>query len=289
MKKISIVGLGLMGGSLGLALRKARGADEICAYARREETRKLALERGVADVVEASVARAVAGADLVVFCVPVLAVPALSRECLAEFSEGCVVTDVGSTKLQLIEEMDSVLSGTGATFVGSHPIAGSERAGLEAAREDLYAGALVAVTPRTGSDEPDPSVDCVKELWCGLGCQVKIMSPDDHDRVIAATSHLPHVVASLLVETAVREDTAGPEGLWGGGLRDTTRIAAGSEDIWHDIVKTNRTFVSAELERFSKLLDRVRAMIERGDFDDVKAFLAESRRKRQALDSSDGE
>ena len=284
MKKISIVGLGLMGGSLGLALRKTRTAEVICAYARREETRSLALELGVADEVEAEVGSAVDGADLVVFCVPVLAIPDLSRRCLSSFSEGCVVTDVGSTKLHLVKEMDAALAGTGATFVGSHPIAGSERTGLEAAREDLFAGALVAVTPRSGSDAAAPSVVLVRDFWKRLGCEVKMMSAADHDRVIAATSHLPHVVASVLVETAVREDTAGPEGLWGGGLRDTTRIAAGSEDLWHDIVKTNRDFVSSELQRFSELLDRVRSMIERGDFDGVKAFLAQTRKKRQALD-----
>lgn len=278
----------MMGGSLGLALRKMRAAEMICAYARREETRSLALELGVADEVEAEVEPAVDGADLVVFCVPVLAIPDLSRRCISAFAEGCVVTDVGSTKLQLVKEMDDVLAGTGATFVGSHPIAGSERTGLEAAREDLYRGALVAVTPRAVPDAGDPSVVRVCDFWKGLGCEVKMMGPGDHDRVIAATSHLPHVVASLLVETAVREDTAGPEGLWGGGLRDTTRIAAGSEDIWHDIVKTNKDFVSSELQRFSELLDRVRSMIEHGDFDAVKAFLAESRRKRQALDSKRG-
>jgi len=228
---------------------------------------------------------AVNESDAVVFCVPVLAIPDLAGICKAHFSGDCIVTDVGSTKAELMSELVAVFLDISATFVGSHPLAGSEKNGLEAARGDLYEGATVIVTPPIRDMEQDRSaVARVKELWEGIGARVSVMGPEEHDRIIARTSHLPHLVASALVNSVCRKQGEKVVEFCGAGFGDTTRIASGSEDIWHDIVKSNRLSVRRELSEFIKIFNRVRVMIEQGDFEGVRQFLAEAREKRRALD-----
>ena len=282
MKRVGIVGLGLMGASLGMALKRRGMADAVWGSARRAETRQLAVERGVVDRAFERPEEAVSGAELAVFCLPVLAIPETVARCRPFLSGDCIVTDVGSTKAQLANAVSSSLRGSGIRFVGSHPIAGSEQTGLAAARADLYAGATTVVTPLADADEV--AVRRVCALWEGVGSRVLRMGPEEHDRLIARTSHLPHLVAAMLVQAVVR--TAGDElsPMCGSGFRDTTRIAAGSEDVWHDIVKSNRRFVAGELDEFAHVLDRVRAMLARDDFEALKAFLAESREKRGSLE-----
>jgi len=147
MKKISIIGLGLMGGSLGLALKTRGLAERVVGYARRAETRRLAVEKNVVDRAFDSAEEAVKGADLVVFCTPILSIPPLVRACEPHFAPKCIVTDVGSTKAELVKELGTVLAHGRGLFVGSHPMTGSEQAGLDAARADLYEGAVVVVAP----------------------------------------------------------------------------------------------------------------------------------------------
>ena len=280
MTRCAIIGLGLMGGSLGLALKRRPGAPEVCGYGRREATRRLALERRAVDRAADSPQAAVRGADLVVFCVPVLSVPDLARRALPALAPGCLLTDVGSTKAHLCAEMRALLAGSPATFIGSHPIAGSEEAGLEAARADLYDGAAAVITP--AGSPPDRAAE-LAAFWEGVGCRVIRMEPDEHDRLLARTSHLPHLVAALLAAAVHRGASAALGELCGTGFRDATRLAAGSADLWHDVVMTNREAIRAELAHFRGELDRLTALIEASDFEGVRRFLAQSRERRGEL------
>ncbi len=279
---VAIIGLGLMGGSLGLAAKARHAAGRVTAYARREASREQALADGVADAVFASPAEAVAGADLVVVCTPVLTMPDLVRELLPCLAEGAIVTDVGSTKSFLVEQLDKILEGSPATFVGSHPMAGSEQSGLDAARPDLYEDSVVIVTPGKVHTS-DAATESVKTFWEKLGARVSLLSPEAHDAIIARTSHLPHLVAAMLTESVDR----GEEELaqyFGSGYRDTTRVAAGSEDVWHDIVKTNMKAISSEINRFGLELEVLKKMLDKEDLDAIRGYLASAKSKRTRLD-----
>lgn len=282
MKTIAIVGLGLMGGSLGLAVKRHRLAGAVHGYARRPANRRLALKMGAVDKVWATPEEAVRDADLVVFCLPVLTIPVVLKRCRRFLKPGCVVTDVGSTKAELVRACRRILAHTPAVYVGSHPLAGSEQNGIQAATADLYKGAITVVTPVSAARQERSAVAAVRKLWGGVGARVIAFSPAEHDRLIARTSHLPHLVAAMLV-SRLSQVSGKADDLCGPGFRDATRIAAGSEDIWHDILKTNRGSVGQELDALARVLSRVRTMIRRKDFEGLRRFLADSRAKRRAL------
>jgi len=274
--------MGLMGGSLGLAAKRRGVAESVWGYSRRESSRRAALERGAVDRIFDRPEEAVEGADIVVLCVPILQIPGLVRQCAPHLCSGCVVTDVGSTKAELVKELGPFFDSLDASFVGSHPIAGSEETGVQAAREDLYEDSLVVVTPRGGEEAvPGGPVGAVSEFWKALGARVFLLSPEQHDTTIARTSHLPHLVASMLVACVGRHTREDVGPFCGPGFRDTTRIAAGSKEVWHDIVKSNRQAVADELAAFSGVVDRVRKLVEDGNFEDLKGFLEESSRLRR--------
>lgn len=281
MKKVAIIGLGLMGGSLGLALRKSRAGVLVNGWARREETRLEALENKIVDEIFDRPGDAVRDTDLAVFCVPVLAIPQLIDQCKFSFPADCVVTDVGSTKAHIVREASRILDDVQAVFVGSHPIAGSEETGLEAARPGLYDGAVVVVTP---ADEQDTAATgIVREFWENLGSRVVMMRPEEHDGIIARTSHLPHLVTAMLVKSVFRDKPTEVGGFCGTGFLDATRIAGSSENIWHDIVKSNTAAVRWELDEFSKVLDTVRKMLLADDFEGIRRFLAEAGSQRRSM------
>jgi prephenate dehydrogenase len=280
VESLAIVGLGLMGGSLGLAAKARGAARRVVGYARRDETRQEALALGVADAVFDSPGEAVAGADLVVICTPVLTMPELAADLTPHLSAGCVVTDVGSTKAFLADEMERALSDCPAVFVGSHPMAGSEKAGLGAAREALYEKSRVIVTQADGTDAD--ATRRVTAFWEQLGAYVSVLSPQAHDAMIARTSHLPHLLAAALVATVDR-DGQDVAPFCGPGFRDTTRVAEGSEQVWHDIVKTNLGPIRQEIDQFYDVLDGLKSMLDQGDLDGVRSFLADCRRKRSTF------
>ena len=276
MKTIAVMGAGLMGSSLGLALKQHGVPARIHAYARRAETRELVLQRGAADAVFADPAGAVRDAGLVVFCVPVLTIPELARAARAGLKSGTVVTDVGSTKAQLNGLMKEALEGTGAVFVGSHPICGSEQQGIEAADPDLYQGAVTVVTPPDGA--PAAAVEAVCGLWESAGSAVRRMDAEAHDWILAATSHLPHLAAAALTLSA------GSDGSFcGSGFRDTTRIAEGSPQVWSDIVRTNAPAIKEVLKVFRGHLDEMDRLLDEGDGEKLAAWFAAARDKRREL------
>jgi prephenate dehydrogenase len=276
METIAILGTGLMGSSLGLALRKRGVPVRIHAYARRPEIREAALNLGIADTVFSDPAEAVKQANLIVLCVPVLTIPELAKACRAGLKSGAILTDVGSTKGCLNHLMADALAGTGAEFVGSHPICGSEQQGIEAGDADLYDGSVTVVTPPMLAD--DAAVEKVSSLWKRVGSAVAVMDAEQHDAILAATSHLPHVVAAALALSV------GDNGLFcGSGFRDTTRIADGSPQVWSDIVRTNRPALKAALKNFCGQLDSLAALVDEGDGEKLSNWFAAARDKRKEL------
>jgi len=266
-----------MGGSLGLALKRRAPHISVVGYARRAETCEAALTMGAVDFVAVSPSDAARGSDLVVLCVPVLKLGEMARACLSGLQAGAVLTDVGSTKQDVIVEIDPVLWGLGVQFVGSHPIAGSEESGIEASREDLYSDATVVVTP--AADNTPEGVARVVAFWELLGARVETMTAERHDALVARTSHLPHLVAAALAGSVCRTaDEIAP--LCGTGFRDTTRIASGSAEIWHDIVRTNRAAIQVELAAFAASVDTLRQLIAEEDDKGVHDFLDECRTRR---------
>jgi len=243
---IAILGLGLMGASLALALRKRGYAGRIVAFARKETTRREALARGIVDEAFADPDAAVAAASLAVLCAPIRACVELAADVAPALRPGTLVTDVGSTKGWLCRQMAGVLPA--GAFVGSHPIAGSEKQGLEAASADLYENALTVVA--AAPDASAEAVERVAALWRSAGSRTCRMEPEDHDRLLARTSHLPHVAAAALAK-AIGRDCADQVGAFcGTGFYDSTRVASGSIDMWHDILMTNAPAVAEELAGF---------------------------------------
>ena len=283
MKRVAIIGLGLMGASLGLALKERGTAATVVGYARRAATRMAALERGCVDEIHAELGNAVADSDLIVYCTPILTISELVSESLPHLKPGAILTDVGSTKADLTREVEACLAGHESVFVGSHPVAGSEQQGLDAARADLYRGAVVIVTPPV-TQAPADAVDQVCAFWAGVEAVVDVMPAATHDQLMARTSHLPHLVASALALTVGRDGAGAAVGRFcGAGFQDTSRVADGSPDVWHDIVYTNRAAIAAELEAYRTQFDRLCDRIAVGDFEALRACLAEGRIARRAL------
>jgi prephenate dehydrogenase len=280
MNRVAIIGLGLMGGSLGLALKR-EGRTWVSAFARRDETRGMAIKSGAADEVFDTPQGAVRGADLAVFCTPVLSVPELVETCFSAFEKDCIVTDVGSTKAEIVHRMVALTRSRGIRFVGSHPMTGGEKTGIESARADLYEGTVTAITPAPDTDPG--AVNVIADLWRRVGARVISLDPAEHDRIVARTSHLPHLIAALLVGSAGRDVTPKLKALIGQGFRDATRIAAGSPEMWHDIVKTNQSALVAELHEYDLALRELIRLIEGNQFDAVKDLLERLRLQRAVL------
>jgi len=270
-QNIAVLGMGLMGSSLGLALRKRGFEGRITAYARRAETRKLALDNHVADVVFADPAKAAVDADIVVICVPIWSIVKLAESIVSSLKDGAVVTDVGSTKSILMKMMKPLFSGSKAYFVGSHPIAGSEKTGIEAGDPDLYEGRLTVVC--SSEDTPESAAETVSNLWKCAGSEVCRMSPAQHDAMLASTSHLPHMVAAALAHSVAHGDIETKADFCGTGFRDTTRVASGSADMWVDIIDTNRAALEAELDHFHAELQGLIKILRSGNSEDIRNWL----------------
>lgn len=282
MKRVAILGLGLMGGSLGLAI-KARGLPwQVAGFTRTPARGRKALKRGAVDFLYDEPVEAVRGADLVVLCGPVLALADQARACRAGLKTGAVVTDVGSTKTFVAKDVSVALRGSGASFVGSHPLCGSEQQGIESAHADLYDGALVMVTPAGSASER--AAKRVGHFWKKVGARVLELGAREHDRILARTSHLPHVVASLLAVTVGRNgDGEALAGFCGSGFADTSRVAEGSPTVWHDILRTNQAYLAGELRAYKKHTERLIKMLDDGDFRGVQRFLEQGQAARRSL------
>lgn len=281
--RVAIIGLGLMGASLGLALKKGKIAKKVVGFARRPATRKMALKRKVVDIVSGRIEDAVKCADLVVICAPVGIITGLAKQCLRFVPDNAVITDVGSAKVGIVSEIEKKRGkrGKNVNFVGSHPIAGSEQHGLEAACADLYRGAVVALTPTPRTSKK--AIRVVSKFWRALGAQVVVISPQEHDRIIARTSHLPHIIAALLAGCVGRERSGDYAKFCGTGFKDTTRIAEGDPELWRDILENNVSFLRKELKTFGRELNRLTTVLKKGNGRQIEKCLERGRESRRRL------
>lgn len=273
---MSIIGVGLLGGSIGLAVRAVLNDCEIIGYGHRQETLERAVEIGAIDRGTVDLADATAGADLVVLCTPV----GLSSEILwklaSSLKQGAVVTDVGSTKASVVELAGKILP-EGVSFVGSHPMAGSEKRGVEFARADLFQNALCILTPGEKTDQA--ALVIVDSFWKSLGMRTYQMSPAEHDRALAEVSHLPHALAAALV---TMQSPAAMQ-LAGKGFLDTTRIAGGDGGLWRDIFLDNAVNMREAIEKMRAMLDQFEGLLEPGRGEELRKWLDEAAGKRGAL------
>jgi len=282
MNDVAILGLGLMGGSLGLALKQACPGITVHGYTRSASRGQCALDRGAIDRFHPTPEDTVRTADVVVLCAPILAIPDQLKSVIPALKRGAVITDVGSTKVDIQQRCRELLKGHPAIFIGSHPIAGSEQQGMEAAKVDLYRKAMVVITPDPGT-EPS-AVDRIHQLWTATGAVVTGMTPEEHDRVLALTSHLPHIMAALLAATVGRPGLR-PDlpAYCGAGYRDTTRIAEGGVDIWVDILQTNRRPIIEEMSVFRQKLDDLIEKLELNEVSAIERALIEGKSSRKAF------
>ncbi|MEK8022856.1 MAG: prephenate dehydrogenase [Candidatus Hydrogenedentota bacterium] len=279
---IALGGVGLMGGSLGLRLKALPSPPRVAAFGRTEKTLRRAQERGAIDSWSLDPAEAVRDADIVVLCAPVRTIPEQMTAIAQSLKPGAIVTDVGSTKEWIIAEAARRLP-KGVRFVGSHPMAGSERDGIDAADPALYEQAVVIVTPSTSSDEE--ALERVKELWRQVGAQPVVLPADAHDRVVASISHMPHVAAALLVNTVAaraKRDSRTTD-LAAGGFRDTTRIASSNPGLWRDICLTNRKALLDALDEMHKSLAEFRIALNRNDEKAIESFFTSAKKSRDAV------
>lgn len=268
-----------MGASLLMALRSKSPRTKLSVWARRREAVDEILQRGLADSAHTEAAGAVAGADTVVLCVPVDRMHEVAQAVAPHVDPDTLVTDVGSTKEKLSGDLEKIFA-RDKNFVGSHPMCGSEESGLAAARADLYEDALCVVCPTPSARED--LVAKAEQLWKSVGARTAQLSPAEHDRAAAAASHVPHVAAAALVGLVAGEPKT-LRALCASGFRDTTRVAAGSPDLWAAILTENATQVSAALEKFEKLLADYRAAIGTADREKIAQMLHAAADSRGAL------
>jgi prephenate dehydrogenase len=278
-RKITVVGVGLLGGSLGLAIRQRRLAERVEGYVRRPES---VTERGRLRVLAhttTDLEEAVKESDLVVMCTPIGRMEELCRAMAGALKRGAIVTDVGSVKESVVRTLEPLVAGAGAHFVGSHPMAGSEKMGVSAARADLFEGAVCAITPTDQS--LGQSVGAVETFWRALGMETLRIPPAMHDELVARCSHLPHVLAAELVNH-ILSPAHPPEQakLCANGFRDITRIASGSPEMWRDIASANRMNLARVLDAFMEDLGRIRLALEKGDDAVIGEFFEHAKRRR---------
>ncbi len=272
---LAIVGVGLIGGSLALAARRRGLAARIVGIDRQQETLDHALREGILNGASAQL-KAAAGADLILFCTPVDGIAAQVIEAAAHCRPGTLLSDAGSTKAAILREVRGRLP-TGVEFIGSHPLAGSEKHGAAHASAQLLEGRLVIVTPLAGSTHNALSRIC--DFWTALGARVQVMDADEHDRALALTSHLPHLLSSALAGILPPEW----HHLTAAGFRDTTRLAAGLPSLWSAIFQANQTHLLAALDRLEEQLRRFRETLLQEDRAALEALLQQGKKIRDDI------
>ena len=282
---VAIVGVGLIGGSIGLALRRLGLADEIVGIGRRATSLRKARQHGTVDRTTTDLERGVSQAELVVVCTPVNSIVPLIIRIGTSCRSGSLITDAASTKAEIVSSVDRQLNlgsaghAPPARFVGSHPLAGDHRTGPEHARADLFEGHTVILTPTRNSRSKD--VARLRQFWSALGSEVVTMSAREHDRALASTSHLPHLMASAISASTPR----GYLPLVASGWLDTTRVAAGDPQLWCEILLSNRKHVLDSLSRVEKTINLLRASLENEDSRKLQQLLSKAKKIRDALGS----
>jgi cyclohexadieny/prephenate dehydrogenase len=280
---VALIGIGLIGSSISHAIRRRGLATRITGHARTAETRETALRLGLIDEAFATAGEAVTDADLVILCVPVGACGTVAREIGPHLKAGAVITDVGSVKASVVRDVAPHLPDT-VSFVPGHPIAGTENSGPEAGFAELFDDRWCILTPT--EESPPEAVERLAQFWRDLGSEVETMSPDHHDLVLAITSHLPHLIAFNIVNSARHlERVTDTEVIKfsAGGFRDFTRIAASDPVMWRDVFLNNKEAVLEMLGRFTEDLTDLQRAIRFGDGDKLQRLFTEARGVRKSI------
>jgi prephenate dehydrogenase len=277
--RVTVLGVGLIGGSFARALRKNSLAGHIEGFGRNEERLRAAVERGIIDSYDLDPAAACEGADLVLFATPVETFTGLARIIGSSLKDGALVIDAGSVKGELVREMESLMP-TGVRFVGCHPIAGGEGSGADASRAELFEGALCIMTRTEKTDQH--AADDAASVWSSLGARVEYLSPEEHDRAYGLVSHLPHLISYALMNAAgdVNADFlrfAGP------GFLDTTRIALSPPALWSHICMLNRENLVDFLEGFSENVNKLSRCLKEGDTEALARAFGRAQGLRESI------
>jgi prephenate dehydrogenase len=275
-RQLTIMGVGLLGGSLGLALRAAHPKTRIIGFGHRKPSLEKALKIGAIDAFETDPAKAVRDSDLVILCTPVGIFADLLKTIGPALTPGAIVTDVGSTKRSIVRLAQKHLP-KGSKFVASHPIAGSEKRGVEFSRADLFADQLCILTPDKDTDPA--ALKKIETFWKSLDMRLLRLSPEDHDKLLADVSHLPHLLAAALV---AMQDEKGLK-LSGKGFLDATRIAGGDGGLWRDIFFDNADYLKDGIRRLKLQLDRVEKMLDGQSKEALRLWLDAAADRRQKV------
>ncbi len=280
IRQLAIVGVGLLGGSVAKAARLGGLAHRIVGIGRDAGRLRPALDDGTLDLAVTELDAGVREADFILLAAPVLTIEGLLERVWRAAPDRALITDVGSTKRNIVRAAERFAATRSLSFVGSHPLAGSEQAGYRVARADLFRGATVVVTPTEATELG--ALKKTTEFWEALGARVSSLDPETHDRTVAAISHLPHLIACALVDGAARVEPSALE-LAARGFRDTTRIAAGDPDMWTEIFLANRDALSATIEAFREALADLQRTIDAGQADALRAELARIKATREQV------
>jgi prephenate dehydrogenase len=280
IRELAIVGVGLLGGSVAKAARLGGLARRVVGIGRDAGRLQPALDDGTLDLAVTDLDAGVREADFILLAAPVLTIEGLLERVWRAAPDGALITDVGSTKRNIVRAAERLAATRSLAFVGSHPLAGSEQAGYHVARADLFRGATVLVTPTEATELA--ALKNTTEFWEALGARVSSLDPETHDRTVAAISHLPHLIACALVDGAARVEPSALE-LAARGFRDTTRIAAGDPDMWTEIFLANRDALSASVEAFREALADLQRAIDAGQADALRTVLARIKATREQL------
>ena len=278
-RKITIVGVGLLGGSIGLAARQRRLAGEVAGFVRRAASLKDCEKAGAVDFATTNLLAAVSNADLVILCTPLAQMHSLAQQILPALKRGAIVTDVGSVKAGVVRELESIIAKAGAHFIGSHPMAGGEKMGVLAARADLFECAVNILTPTKKYNVA--AIRKLERFWKSLGTRTLRLDAAQHDLLVSRTSHLPHVTAAALANLVL--NPAQPKtqaALCATGFRDTTRIASGSPEMWRDIALANRKNLCRSVDTFMAELKKLQVALKTGDAKKVESFFATAKSRR---------
>lgn len=279
---ICIIGTGLIGGSLALAVRQAGFCREIVGAGRTEETLIKAVELGVIDRYDTSIANAAQQADIVVVCVPLGSMHAVFEQIHSAQLDKTVITDAGSAKQSVIDDAELVFGADFHNFVPGHPIAGTEQSGVTAAFPELYQQRRVILTPT--EDTGIEALDLVRAMWEAAGADVETMSAEHHDLILAGTSHLPHLLAFGLVDCLNNlEDIDEIFRFAAGGFRDFTRIASSDPIMWRDICLSNREEVMAMMKRYRDEMEKIYKALEAGDGEKLREIFERAKKARDAF------
>lgn len=279
INKLCVIGVGTIGGSVACALRAAGCVNTIVGIGRNKDNLERAKTLGVIDEYSTDIKTVIKGTDLVLVATPLGAMQSVFDELAHCLPEGCIMTDVGSAKQHVVDAVEKAFGELPRNFIPGHPIAGTEKSGVEAAFAELFQQRRVILTPHSKTDAA--ALDAVRQMWLSCGAELVEMQPKHHDEVLAETSHLPHMLAYALVDTLARmDDSQEIFEFAAGGFRDFTRIASSDPQMWHDICVANREQLTKALHAFNEDLQRLTRAVENADSDYLKQTFTRAKKAR---------